>query len=101
MQRAGHGLQARPKKSVMHDEEIDPALGRDHESARRRIDRGPDFFHTPGILDLQSVERVRPILDLAQAEVIICVRHQLVSRGHVPICRRKGKFRAILPREFS
>ncbi len=64
----GDRLQSRPEQAVVHDEKIYPALDGRVDRPRGGIDRGADLGDRAGIFDLQPVQRIWPILDLAERE---------------------------------
>ena len=67
-------------KTVVDDEKIYPALDRASMVARGSIDRRADLRDRAGVFDLQAVERIRPVVDLAKAQMLIGVGDDL-QRG--------------------
>ena len=81
---ARNRLQARPEQTVVHDEKIDPALDRRVDRARGSIDRGANPGHSAGIFDLQTIQRIRPVGDLADPQEVVAVIDQLGHSCHRP-----------------
>ena len=52
MQRAGDRLQSGPEQTVVHNQEVDPFLGRGCQNARGDVNRRAHFRYPTGIFDL-------------------------------------------------
>ena len=83
-QRTGHALQSRPEQTVMHDEKINILLCRGSENACRNIHRRSNFRNFAGIFDLQTVQGIRPISNLLNAQIIVRVVDNLGKCRHDP-----------------
>src|SRR5436853_5950107 len=93
-QRAPDRLQTRPKQTVMHDQKIDLSSGGCRQNSRRDIYSGTDFGDVARVFDLQAVERVWPIFDLANAQILVRVFDNLRKRRHWQrpyILRQRGE----------
>src|ERR1041385_1060884 len=67
----GECLEPGPKKSVMDDEQIQAALDRALDRPRGGIHGWADLRHGAGVLDLQAVQSIRPIVDFAYAQMLV------------------------------
>src|SRR2546430_489361 len=74
-------LQAWPEQAVVDDEKIHAALDREIDSASGGIDSRADFRDRARVLDLQPVQRIRPIIDLAYAQMLVGVGDDLRQSG--------------------
>ena len=79
---AGERLQSRPEQAVMDNEKIDPLLDRRINRPGRGIDRGPNFRHVARVPDLETIQRIRPVLDLIHPEEIATIFHYLGQDRH-------------------
>jgi hypothetical protein len=66
----------------MDDEKIYAALDRKVDRAGGRIDGRADSRDGAGVLDLQTVQRIRPIIDFADAEMLVGVGDDLRESRH-------------------
>src|ERR1043165_5054446 len=74
---AAECLEPRPKESVMDDEQIHSALVRALDRPRGTVHGCADFRNRAGILDLEAVQSIRPIVDLANAQMLVRVGNDL------------------------
>src|ERR1700686_2617214 len=84
MQRLRDRLQSRPEQSVVHEQKIDAFLYGFAEDARGDIYRRTDSCDAAGVFDLQSIERVWPVLDLANAQIFVGIFNYFGERRHLP-----------------
>ena len=63
-----HRLQPTPEQAVMHQQEIHPAFGRRSDRVAAGIDRRADARDRAAVLQLQAVERVRVVRNLADVQ---------------------------------
>src|SRR5207249_1834347 len=82
-QRFGDGTQARPKHSMVNNEQVSAALRAFLQSAAGEIHRRRNFRYLAGILQLQAVERILVILNFAKPQIGIAITNDLVQRGHI------------------
>ena len=66
----------------MHDEEIYSARDRQVDRLRGRVNRRAQLCDGAGVFDLQSIERIWPIADLANAQMFVRVGNNLTERSH-------------------
>ena len=66
----------------MHDEEIYSARDRQVDRLRGRVNRRAQLCDGAGVFDLQSIERIWPIADLANAQMFVRVGNKLTERSH-------------------
>src|SRR5258708_3267450 len=68
----------------MHDQKIDLSSGGCRQNSRGDIYRGTDFGDVARVFDLEAVERVWPILDFANTQILIRVFDNLIpGLGHI------------------
>jgi hypothetical protein len=91
-QRSGHGTQARPKHSVMNNEQVGTAFGRLLQCAAGEIHCRRNFLYRAGILQLQAVECVLVILNFLKPQIRIAITDDLVQSGHIITLPRRGNF---------
>jgi len=66
----------------VNDEEVHAALDRQIDGAGGGIHGGADFCDCAGVLDLQTIQRIRPIIDLAKAQMLVRIGNDLRQGGH-------------------
>jgi hypothetical protein len=74
---AGYWLEARPEESVMHNEKVYSALDGGVDRASGSIDRRSEFRDAAGILELQTVQSIRPVGDFTEAQMFVGVGNDL------------------------
>ena len=79
---AGNWLQARPEQSVVNDEQVYAALNRPVDRPRGSIHGGTDFRYRSGVFDLETIQRIRPIVDLVNVQMFVGVGDDLGQVGH-------------------
>src|ERR1043166_1991601 len=72
-QRALYRPQSWPEQPMMHDQKIDALFGSLGQNARRNVNRRADARDPVGILDLETVKRIVPIVHFANAQKAVCV----------------------------
>jgi hypothetical protein len=75
-------LQARPEQAVVDNEEVHAAPDGKIDRADRGIDGRAYFRDRAGILDLQTVQGIRPIIDLAKAQMFVRIGDDLREGSH-------------------
>ena len=83
---AADGLQSRPEKAVMDNQEIHSVLDRALDSPKRCIHCRADLRDRAGVFHLETVERIRPVLDFTNAQMRICVGNNLRKSRHARHC---------------
>ena len=91
MQYAGDRLQSRPEQTMMHQQKIDIFLGGLSQNARGDIHRRANFCDAAGVFGLQSIQRVWPVFDLANAQIFAGVFNYFGERRHCNSLRRDAK----------
>ena len=77
-----HWAQSRPEQTVMHDQKIDIFICGFGQDARRDIHRRANFRRAAGVFDLQTVQRIVPIADFANAQVVVGVLNNFRQSRH-------------------
>src|SRR5438477_12193485 len=88
----GHGTQARPKHSVMNNEQVRFASRAFLQCAAGYIHCRRNFLYPAGILELQTVERVLVILNFAQPQMGIAITDDLIQSSHPMTLPSRGNF---------
>jgi hypothetical protein len=70
-------LEARPEKTVMHDQEVNSTLDGGIDRPRGGVNGRPHPGNSPGILELKAVQSMWPIGDFAQAQMLVRVGNDL------------------------
>ena len=83
---AANRLQPRPKKAVMDNEEVYAALDREIDRARRSINRRADLRDRTRVLHLETVQRIRPVLDFTNAQMLVRIGNNLRKSRHARHC---------------
>ena len=75
----------------MHEEKIDPFFRRGREDTTGRIDRRAQFSNLAGVLHLQSVQGIRPIVALLDVQVVVRITNDFIQQNHVAVLLKRAR----------